>query len=233
MNLTATTVKRPQVLYYQRPIMRTVVCVDLGFSRDHTAIAVLEEREYQTDFDPVYYGYKWEKKITVRYLERLPLGTTYTDVAARIKEVEEMVNDRGASGREGEWPSPGVPRPSAVVVDATGLGMPMVHLLRKEGLHAPVVPVIFTSGDQATRDKDVWRVPKQEIVTNAQILLEQHILRFPGMSPESGMLIKEMEQMRVKVSAHGNEQFGCWREGEHDDLVLAVAMGAWWLCRGA
>ena len=33
--------------------------------------------------------------------------------------------------------------------------------------------------------------------------------------------------MRVKVT--GQEQYGVWREGKHDDLVLAVALA----CRGA
>jgi hypothetical protein len=27
----------------------------------------------------------------------------------------------------------------------------------------------------------------------------------------------------------GQEQFVCWREREHDDLVLAVALGCWWM----
>ena len=45
------------------------------------------------------------------------------------------------------------------------------------------------------------------------------------------MLIKEMQDMRVVVSPAGNEKFGANREGEHDDLVLAVGLGAWWLCR--
>ena len=35
----------------------------------------------------------------------------------------------------------------------------------------------------------------------------------------------EMAEMRVKVTAAGNTQFGVWREGAHDDLVLAVALG--------
>jgi hypothetical protein len=33
--------------------------------------------------------------------------------------------------------------------------------------------------------------------------------------------------MRVKITASGNEQYGAWREGEHDDLVLAVALACW------
>ena len=33
--------------------------------------------------------------------------------------------------------------------------------------------------------------------------------------------------MRVKVSASGHESFAAWREGTHDDLVLAVALACW------
>ena len=40
-------------------------------------------------------------------------------------------------------------------------------------------------------------------------------------------LQKEMADMQVRVSVAGREQFGAWREGEHDDLVLAVAMACW------
>jgi len=41
------------------------------------------------------------------------------------------------------------------------------------------------------------------------------------------LLRKEMAEMEVRVSAAGTEQFGAWREGEHDDLVLAVALACW------
>jgi len=40
-------------------------------------------------------------------------------------------------------------------------------------------------------------------------------------------LKKEMMDMRVKATPAGNEQFGAWREGEHDDLVFAVALACW------
>jgi hypothetical protein len=33
--------------------------------------------------------------------------------------------------------------------------------------------------------------------------------------------------MRVKTTPSGNEQFGAWRQGEHDDLVFAVALASW------
>ena len=42
-----------------------------------------------------------------------------------------------------------------------------------------------------------------------------------------GALLREMTEMRVKMTGSGRERFGAWREGEHDDLVLAVALACW------
>jgi hypothetical protein len=33
----------------------------------------------------------------------------------------------------------------------------------------------------------------------------------------------------VRTTAAGHEQFGVWREGQHDDLVFAVALACWGL----
>jgi hypothetical protein len=38
-----------------------------------------------------------------------------------------------------------------------------------------------------------------------------------------------MADMRVKMTAAGNEQYEAWRESAHDDLVLAVALACWGL----
>ena len=39
--------------------------------------------------------------------------------------------------------------------------------------------------------------------------------------------MRDLETFRVKVTAAANETFGAWREGQHDDLVLAVGIAAW------
>jgi hypothetical protein len=41
------------------------------------------------------------------------------------------------------------------------------------------------------------------------------------------MLVQELGAFRVKITASANETFEAWRERDHDDLVLAVAMAAW------
>jgi hypothetical protein len=45
--------------------------------------------------------------------------------------------------------------------------------------------------------------------------------------PESAMLVRELAAFQLKVSAASKEELDAWREGAHDDLVLAVAVAAW------
>ena len=40
--------------------------------------------------------------------------------------------------------------------------------------------------------------------------------------------MKELQNFQVKITLSANETFGSWREGIHDDLVLAVSLAAWW-----
>jgi hypothetical protein len=47
----------------------------------------------------------------------------------------------------------------------------------------------------------------------------------------AGTLVREMQAMRVKMGPSGREQYAAWGKGEHDDLVMAVALAAWWLER--
>src|SRR5205085_2277170 len=62
------------------------------------------------------------------------------------------------------------------------------------------------------------------------ILRLRHLERVPLGTPdpaEAGTLMQEMLGIRVRISPKLHDQYGAWREGEHDDLVLAVAMAVW------
>jgi hypothetical protein len=60
-----------------------------------------------------------------------------------------------------------------------------------------------------------------------QVLLQRGGLQIAAGLEQGAALAREMAEMRVKVTAGGREQYGAWREGEHDDLVFAVALGCW------
>jgi len=175
--------------------------LDLGQANDTTALAVLRQTFQDKESHALY---------EVPFLRRFPLGTGYPDI---VKDVARIVAD------------PQISRRYALMPDMTGVGRPVVDLLRRAGLS--VQPVMITGGSLAHQTDGVHYVPKCELVTVLQVLLQNQCLRFAASLPEIQTLVNEMLAFRVKVGAANNEPYSAWREGAHDDLLLAVAMAAW------
>jgi len=191
---------------------RYFVGVDLGQKLDYTAIAVVERWEAAGELD----RWSWERLKEVgyrlRHLERLALGTPYPEVVARVREV----------ARSGELAGR-----CTVVADATGVGGPVIDMLRGAELGCELMAVTITGGERASRasrSDGGWKVPKRDLVVGLEVMLETGSLRIAAGLREGETFIKELTGMRVKVSAGRREQFGAWREGTHDDLVLAAAL---------
>src|SRR5204863_6945906 len=91
------------------------VGLDLAQSQDYTAIAVVERAEFEGEFDPVMYAHRKETSLRLRYLERVARGTPYTGVVERVRQV---VRTPELAGR------------CHLIVDATGVGAPVVDMLR-------------------------------------------------------------------------------------------------------
>jgi hypothetical protein len=60
------------------------------------------------------------------------------------------------------------------------------------------------------------------------VVLQAHRLQIARGLPDATALVRELQQFQVKITAAANETFGVWRDGQHDDLVLAVALACWW-----
>ena len=65
---------------------------------------------------------------------------------------------------------------------------------------------------------------KKNLVGALQVPLQTRRIRIPAGLPLAAELAKELEAFRVKVTAHRNEVFESWRERDHDDMVVALAM---------
>ncbi len=212
-------------------MMDYTVGLDLGFAADYSALCVLrtekEDNPLQDVSDP-----SWEQTAAARnwkasppthsveHVERIPLGTPYQDVVkttvALLGRSELMARDK--RGRE---------HAPTLVVDKTGVGQPVVQLLRAAGVTP--VGVTITGGSDVTRDGGDYRVPKRDLISATQVLLQSRCLRFaPGM-PYVKELNHEFQTYQMKIDlTTGHDSYGQWREGQHDDLVLAVALAAWW-----
>ena len=90
-----------------------------------------------------------------------------------------------------------------------------------------LVAVQITSGGRARPERGTWNVPKRDLIGAVQVLLDQERLTFAENLTRMKTLVDEFMAMRVRVTAEGNEQYGAWREGSHDDLALAVALACW------
>jgi hypothetical protein len=74
-----------------------------------------------------------------------------------------------------------------------------------------------------------FRVPKRDLVSAVQVLLQTRRLRIAEGLPEADTLKRELLNFRVKVNpATAHDSYEHWREGDHDDLVLATAMACWY-----
>jgi hypothetical protein len=214
--LTGQKVTTREVAAFPAPASRPppdgfVLGLDLGQSQDYTALAVNELTHAP---DPDRPG-KWERHHAIRHLQRWPLGTSYVDVAAGVGKVL------------GQLPG------AVLLADKTGVGAACVDLFKAVGLAARLVPVIITGGHATLRDGGEVHVPKKELVSAVQSCLQRRTLKVAPALAEAETLRRELGAFRVKVSAAtGNETFEAWRERDHDDLVLAVALAVWYGERG-
>lgn len=181
--------------------------LDLGQAQDYTALAGLRTVAQAT-------GTLAEHECGL--LRRWPLGTPYPTIVADVRKL---------------LASPPLDK-ALLVLDYTGVGRAVADLFAPLGGRR--VPVTITAGSKATRDEDArtWRVPKKDLVSVVQVLLQGQRLHVAQALPEAATLVRELLAFRVKITAHANETFEAWRESAHDDLVLALALAAWYAERG-
>ena len=149
----------------------------------------------------------------IRHLERLPLGTPYpVQVRAVIDRLERPPMDTLK------------PR---ILLDYTGVGRPVFEMFRQAGLKR-AEPITITGGRETTETDFGFAVPKVTLVSRLQALLHSGDLRIPTALPDAKVLTRELQEFRVKYTDAGNATFNA-REGEHDDLVLALAIAVFGL----
>jgi hypothetical protein len=118
---------------------------------------------------------------------------------------------------------------SILAVDQTGVGRPVIDLLRGARIQAQVVPVTITAGHQATiADGGGWLVPKKELVSTLQVLLAARRLQVAPTLAEAPTLVRELQIFQVKITRAAHETFSSSGDGQHDDLVLALAIALWY-----
>jgi hypothetical protein len=71
-------------------------------------------------------------------------------------------------------------------------------------------------------------VPKRDLVGALQVLIQTGRLRIAEGLRDARTLVDELLRFRVRINARtAHDSYGAWRECEHDDLVLALAVAVW------
>ena len=210
-----------------------IVGVDLGQQRDPTAICVVE-RDY-VPAGKLYNASYWVKgrelygarepvklEYHMRHLERPALGTSYVEVVERVVELLKSLGDEEL----------------ILAVDTTGVGRPVADMLkerlerwleeeRNTCLHTAWITI--TGGDSVTKAEGGGiRVPKRDLASAPLVLMQNGQLKIAEALQLAPVLKRELLNFKVKINiATGHDSYEAWREGDHDDLVLAVAMACW------
>lgn len=193
------------------PAAPFLVGLDLGQVNDYSALAVAEQRRAAPDQKATYH---------VRHLQRWPLGTPYPQITQAVAAL---------LGQLRPLAPPEVP--PLLVVDQTGVGRPIVDLFRAAGL-TPLAVTITGGLAAVLTPEGEWHVPKRDLVGAVQLLLQTRRLAWARTLPDETILAAELGNFRVTISPSGRDTYGAgpaeqWREGAHDDLVLAVALACW------
>jgi hypothetical protein len=211
----------------KRKPVEVCVGVDLGQRRDNTAIVVAEATERETgkrrvasvNRDVTHWYDVTETVYVVHFIERLELGTPYPAVAERVAAVVGQLADRRR-----------VPyvQDLYVVLDATGVGRPVVDLVREElqDLRCRVTAATFTGTprlDGRVGAREIG-VGKPFMVSRLQALLQTRRIRLPE-TEQARQLAQELVDFELRVNEKtANLTAGAFRVGTHDDLVSALGL---------
>ena len=181
-----------------------VVGVDLGRADDWTVAAVLDVlRDPRTPDQP-----RPMPRYALVHLVRMR-HQPWPVIAERLGEMAR-------------WPALDKARWG---VDATGVGAPVVDLLRP---HIPrLTAVTITAGAEATQPAaNAANVPKVALISNLEVLVQTRRLTVDSAVRDADVLRQELAAYTYEISPAGKMTSGA-AGSAHDDIVLALAIGLW------
>lgn len=144
----------------------------------------------------------------IRVLQRLPLGVSYVE---QITLLRAMLEDPQLAKAQ-------------VFLDATGVGKPIADMFMQAGLQH--TPIWITGGRDDLQHGNGWSVSKLNLISKLQAALHSGELRIAKELREANAFVRELQEFRASWTEAGNLRFGA-RQGAHDDLVLAAALGVY------
>jgi len=195
--------------------------LDLGQASDYSALAIVEAfpsqivQEIQGLDSELRVARPFKRTVEghpisfhVRGLKRFLLGTSYPAIVESVHRTMYRLSE------------------AVLTIDYTGVGRPVFDLFEARGLEP--IAVSITGGEVVHGGGREWRIPKKDLVGCLVVAVQAQRLKVAKKLQAADWLLEELLAFhRSRSERTGHESFGAWREGIHDDLVLAVALAAW------
>jgi hypothetical protein len=187
-----------------------LVGLSVGQGAQPTGVAVLEQRKPRSG--PATYA--------CRHLRRwLFPGTAYPVLVAHLKAI------LGA-------PRLGDP---ALIFEAGSSTNAVLAILRENRLPVKTHAVEIRSSATDDKSNGSWKVAKATVIETTRKVIQGKRLIFDDRMPQAVMattppaqtIYHALETYPYNEASMANEAFAC-RDGEYDDLVLAVALACWY-----
>ena len=192
--------------------MALVIGVELGQRTRPSALCVADaERRWNPE------SREKETHFVIRHLERLVAGTSYPEVGRRLEEVAKgaLRHDTGEESLDQDGTA-------LVYANATGLGEPIMQILRREELE--LVAVYFNHGDRRFKESESEvRLGKAYLVARLKALFQTAQIHLPR-TREAMELARDLQDYEVHVTEDANERYGSFPVGRHDDLITALGL---------
>ncbi|MBS1829748.1 MAG: terminase family protein [Acidobacteria bacterium] len=169
--------------------------VDLGQSHDYTAISILERHVHHS---------------ALRYLQRIPLQTSYEQIATTIVDITNHPSLAGS--------------PKHLIIDGSGVGAPVIENIRQSCPNAALHTVILTPGANQKHNGNTHHIPRNELLSTLETGFQNQSLHISGDLPLAPALIEELQNLRRHPSQGSPQPI---RRAIHDDLVFATALAYW------
>jgi hypothetical protein len=105
----------------------------------------------------------------------------------------------------------------------------VLNLLKKSRIPATIRPIAIAGAHKSREDEQAggWVVPRMELVSTLQVLLQQRRLQVASSLREARQLVQELQRFAAKPKTTSSDTYDVWRERPNDDQVLSIAIAAW------
>jgi len=200
-----------------------IIGLDVGKKIDRTVIALFEKyQEYGHD------AFEGKNKVgspfyILSHLERMPLDTPHFMQVDRVTATYNQVIKKFNK----DLPANKRPMRPDLVIDLGNVGES--HFEQYEAIGLNVYGINYLGdGAETTHRGNRYGVSKKNLTSALSILMENERLYIADDIPDRKNIIKELSKFTWKISTAGNVTAENLRDSDHDDIVNAFMVAAWY-----